>query len=133
MPSLEVQQPESLFEKAEGPSSSLEIIDTMYSIDEVVHAAAIITASFPTLAPELLPHHRQELQFAFESLGGVLRSTSSPTDTSQLHNSSLEGTSSLSHHNSPKSHNIQNRQRATEIEDTATEDRPQQNHREHSI
>ncbi|KAJ5267826.1 hypothetical protein N7478_010634 [Penicillium angulare] len=99
----------------------------MYTIDEVVRAAEIISASFPTLTSDLLSHHRRELQFAFDSLGGALRST--PTiDNSLLQSSSQEDTSNLPRNNISQNHDTRDGQGAAEIiqNDRIETERPQQ-------
>jgi hypothetical protein len=52
----------------------------MYPIDEVVRAADLISSTIAEIeTQELLCHHRQALQSAFESLGRILRSRAQQT------------------------------------------------------
>lgn len=105
----------------------------MYSIDEVLRAATIISTSLPTLASEELQHHLEELRSAFDSLNGVFRSATPPANTSSLNTRNQDETSDVPQDETPQNHNFRNDHRDIEIircDDIARRNPPQESRRE---
>ncbi|OJJ42049.1 hypothetical protein ASPZODRAFT_1670980 [Penicilliopsis zonata CBS 506.65] len=72
-------------------------MDTTGPVDEIIHAATVISSTMPRIKVQnLLSHHRQQLQSALDSLQRVLRSRPSSDSNNQQGHAELEGSRSLS-------------------------------------